>query len=287
MWYRRSGGSTRSCHSESQPRTSGEQGKANGVSARDNLTLPQIYEAALSPVIKGQLKAIGQRVHDLVTPSLDEARAAGSEAARREILMAAHTLALSVFESECLGYFHNVPGGLDLLASLACKPGCTFCCELRVEVTALEAVAIWGELTGAAFEPVRQAVTSKGPRTQNLDDEGRRQARIPCALLKDGMCSVYANRPYACRGMFATDAKDCEAVMTAPPGAALPPVQSPAVPRALSAIFYAGVNAALKDRGLQHDGLELNSAVATLIDRPAALGEWLAGKPVFPVPGSS
>ncbi|HEX9461525.1 MAG TPA: YkgJ family cysteine cluster protein [Alphaproteobacteria bacterium] len=254
------------------------------MSTRDNLSLPKAYNAALSPVIKGQLKAIGERVRDLVTPSLDEARAADSEAAKREILMAAHTVALSVFESECLGYFHNVPGGLDLLNSLACRAGCTFCCELRVEVTALEAAAIWGELAGSAFEPVRQAVTGTGPRTQNLGDESRRQARIPCGLLKDGMCSVYASRPYACRGMFATSAKDCEAVMTAPAGARLPPVQSPAVPRALSAMFFVGVNAALKDRGLQHDGLELNSAVATLIQRPAALGEWLAGKKVFPVP---
>jgi hypothetical protein len=214
------------------------------VSARDSLALPKVFEAALSPAIKGQLKAIGQRAHDLVTPSLDEARASTSEAARREILMAAHTLALSVFESECLGYFHNVPGGLDLLNSLACKAGCTFCCELRVEVTALEAVAIWD----------------------------------------DGTCAVYASRPYACRGMFSVSAADCEAVMTTRPGAALPPVKSPAVPRALSAIFFAGVNAALKDKGLQHDGLELNSAVATLIARPAALDEWLAGKKVFPVP---
>jgi len=254
------------------------------VSARDTLNLPARFDKALSPIIKDQLRAIGQRVYDLVAAALHDARAAGSDDARREHLMAAHTMALSIFESECLGYFHNVPGGLDLLNSLACKAGCTFCCELRVEVTALEAVAIWGASTKPDMAPVRSRVIAAAQRTQSMNDEARRQARIRCGFLQDGVCAAYASRPYACRGMFATDARDCEAVMTTPAGLPLPPVRSPAVPRALSGIFFAGVNAALKDAGLQHDGLELNSAVAALLERPETFGRWFAGDKAFPVP---
>ena len=254
------------------------------MSARASIALPKVFAAALSPGLKTQLVAIGQRVYDLVAPALDEARNASGDTACREALMGAHDMAVSVFESECLGYFHNVPGGLDVLNALDCKAGCTFCCELRVEVTALEAVAVWGETAAAGFEGVRDAVVEKGPQTQKLNDERRRQARISCGLLRDGMCSVYANRPYACRGMFSMSAADCEAVMTAPPRSRLPAVRSPAVPRALAGIFFVGVNAALKDKRLQHDSLELNSAVATLVARPAALEEWLQGKRVFPIP---
>ena len=254
------------------------------MSARDTLKLPARFDKALSPIIKAQLHAIGQRVYDLVAMALGDVRAADSDRLRRDRLIAAHTMALSVFESECLGYFHNVAGGLDLFKSLACKAGCTFCCELRVEVTALEAVAIWGAAAGPDMEPVRDAIIATGKRTQSMSDEARRQARIRCGFLKDGVCAAYQSRPYACRGMFATDARDCEAVMTTPAGLPLPPVRSPAVPRALSGIFFAGVNAALQDAGLQHDTLELNSAVAQLIEHPDTFARWLAGEKAFPSP---
>jgi hypothetical protein len=253
------------------------------MSARSAIRLPKQFRAAVDKAIQDQLVAIGQRVYDLVAPSVDEARGSGNAAAKRDVLMAGHAAAVSVFESECLGYFHNVRGGLDVLNALACKAGCTFCCELRVEVTALEAVAIWGELAAGGNEFVARNVTDTAPRTQNLDDERRRQARIPCGLLREGNCATYASRPYACRGMYSMSAVECQAVMLAPPRAPLPVIRSPAVPRALAGIFFVGINAALKDKRLQNDTLELNSAVAALIARPAALDDWLEGKKVFPV----
>ncbi len=248
---------------------------------KDKIRLTAELEQVLSPAIKDQLRAIGGRVYDIVGPAIDQARRAQEDAARGEALADAHAVAAAIFESECLGYFHNVPGGADLLKSLACKPGCTFCCELKVEITALEATAIWAGLQGPDWARQRETIVATAPRTGRLDTERRRRARIPCALLAEGQCAVYPSRPYACRGMFATSASDCERVMTTPAGKPLPPVRSPAVPRALATVFGAGANAALADKGVQHDFLELNAALATLIQRPAALGDWLSGQRVF------
>ena len=254
---------------------------------KDQIRLTDMLEQMLSPVLKDQLRLIGGRVYDVVGPAVDQARRAGDEAGRCQAFAEAHAVAGAIFESECMGYFHNVPGGLDLLNSLACTAGCTFCCELKIEITAFEAAAIWAGLQGPGQQHRRDAVVTVAPRTAALDTEARRRARIPCALLDEGRCAPYAARPYVCRGMFATDAADCERVLTAPAGLPLPPVRSPAVPRALATVFGSGANAALADKGLQHDFLELNSALATLIREPAAFRDWLAGKKVFTpaVPG--
>jgi len=245
------------------------------------IRLNNVFEQMLSPVIKDQLRAIGGRVYDVIAPAVDQARRETDVARQREAFVDAHALAAAIFESECSGYFHNIPGGLDLFKSLACKSGCSFCCELKVEITAFEAAAIWAGLQGDEWARQRGALAATGPRTGPLDSEERRRARIPCALLVDGQCAVYEFRPYGCRGFFATDAADCERVLKTPPGVTLPPVRSPAVPRALASAFAGGANAALADKGLQHDYLELNSALATLVGRPAAFGEWLAGGRVF------
>jgi len=245
------------------------------------IRLTEVFEQMLSPVLKDQLRAIGGRVYEIVAPAVDQARRETDETRQRDAFVDAHGLAATIFEAECNGYFHNVPGGLDLLKSLACKAGCAFCCELKVEITAFEAAAMWAGLQGDEWGQQRGALTAVGARTAPLDTEGRRRARIPCALLVDGQCSVYAFRPYGCRGFFATSAADCESVLKAPIGRPLPPVQSPAVPRALATVFGAGVNAALADKGLQHDFLELNSALATLIGRPDAFAAWLGGGRVF------
>lgn len=252
------------------------------MTAKDRIRLPQMYEQNLGGQIKSQLRAIGVRIYNIVAPAIQEARSAADEPASLRPLAAAHDTAIAVFESESLGYFHNVAGGLELLRSLACKAGCAFCCNLKVDITALEAAVLWAGLAGDAHAAQRQALVETAPRTMGLDTEGRRQARIPCALLVEGSCSVYAHRPYGCRGLFSTNAADCERVLLTAPGVPLPPIRSPSVPRGLSAIFGAGVNAALEDCGLQSDFLELNSALATFINRPTTLQDWLAGLRVFP-----
>ena len=257
------------------------------MSRRDDLKLARVFEETLDAPIKAQLRAIGARVYDLVSPAVAEARAAAEPAERLRTLAGAHEATISVFESECEGYFHNVPGGLDVKRSLACRAGCSFCCYLKVELTAFEAVAIWATLAGDAFAAQRAAAVKAAPQVGLLDTEARRVQRIPCPLLVNGECSVYAARPHACRGFFSLSAQECEAVLQAPAGATLPPIRSPAVPRALASAFAAGINAALADNRMQHDLLELSAALARLEARPTALADWLAGQRVFDptVPG--
>jgi len=245
--------------------------------SRTAITLPGSIEALDNEPVKAQLRAIGERVRDIVTAGITLARSEGT----LDKLLAAHAVAVKVFEAESAGYFHHVSGGEALKASLACAPGCVFCCHLHVEVTPLEAVALWHALGDTPHERQRRAVTELAPRVAGLTPEPRRAARLPCPLLAEGQCSVYETRPFACRGLYSTSAAACEAVLNTPLGLPLPSIRSPAVPRALSAILGVGINAGLGDAGLQNQTLELVTALDTLARDPGAASRWLAGERVF------
>jgi hypothetical protein len=76
--------------------------------------------------------------------------------------------------------------------AFACRAGCDSCCHARFGVYAAEA------------EPIRRALADLSRRTPDLRARIRAQADDPahqhhCALLVDGACAVYAERPLICR----------------------------------------------------------------------------------------
>lgn len=245
--------------------------------SRAAITLPGIIEALDNEPVKAQLRAIGERVRDIVAAGIDMARSEGTLAS----LLDAHAVAVKVLEAESAGYFRHVSGGEALKAALACAPGCTFCCYLYVEVTPLEAVALWHALRDDRYAAQRQAIAAAAPRVVGLGPEPRRAARLPCPLLANGQCTAYETRPFACRGLYSTSAQACEAVLATPLGLPLPAIRSPAVPRALAAVLGVGINAALGDAGLQNRTLELVAALDTLERTPAAAARWFKGEAIF------
>jgi hypothetical protein len=72
---------------------------------------------------------------------------------------------------------------------MRCGPGCTQCCRARPRVLGVEADRIAGAL--ARLEPaVRERVRAQADDPEHADW---------CALLVDGRCSVYDERPLLCR----------------------------------------------------------------------------------------
>jgi uncharacterized protein len=76
-------------------------------------------------------------------------------------------------------------------AAFACRPGCDRCCHQRFAVFEVEAA------------PIRRALAQLETADPALRQRIRAQAHDPsataCALLVDGRCSVYAERPLICR----------------------------------------------------------------------------------------
>lgn len=87
---------------------------------------------------------------------------------------------------------------------MACKAGCSHCCYMPAMIGATEAAQIARE-TGAPMSTPAYQYPPKG----NTAFDG-----VACTFLVDGGCSIYANRPFACRIHFIVDRDNtlCEIV---------------------------------------------------------------------------
>ena len=96
----------------------------------------------------------------------------------------------------------------------ACHVGCSWCCRgLEVEVRLAEAARLAYRARRDPRLEVRVRETAK--RVARLDAAGRLKAGVPCAFLDEasGACSVYEDRPLACRAYRSRDAGWCRSLV--------------------------------------------------------------------------
>jgi Fe-S-cluster containining protein len=96
----------------------------------------------------------------------------------------------------------------------ACHVGCSWCCRgLEVEIRPAEAVRLAHRARRDPRLEVRVRETAK--RVARLDAGGRLKAGVPCAFLDEasGACSVYEDRPLACRSYRSRDAGWCRSIV--------------------------------------------------------------------------
>lgn len=84
---------------------------------------------------------------------------------------------------------------------VACRSGCSACCKMNVSITVLEAERL-AEVSGKRVARVLKPGMHKQDRF----------AGVPCPFLRGDKCSVYADRPFACRAhfSFAADSYACQ-----------------------------------------------------------------------------
>ncbi|WP_234461062.1 YkgJ family cysteine cluster protein [Burkholderia pseudomallei] len=80
--------------------------------------------------------------------------------------------------------------------NVACKRGCSHCCHVAVAVTVPEAEAI-GKRIGR--------IPRKVPLRMDAKIGVESGYHNPCTFLRNGECSIYANRPLACRIQYSLD----------------------------------------------------------------------------------
>jgi hypothetical protein len=169
-------------------------------------------------------------------------------------------------------------------ATLACAPGCAFCCYHPVDITPPEAFAIIASLqttlTPAAYNATSTRITAQADRISGLSYEEHAQARLPCALLVDGKCSVYPCRPFACRAWNSTSAARCEAIFThGNPVTMLPPLDM----RTYGTVWDVarGLTDGLQQSRLDGKSYEIHSILQRVLATPEAAQRWTQGEDVF------
>jgi Fe-S-cluster containining protein len=76
--------------------------------------------------------------------------------------------------------------------ALPCKSGCSDCCHMPVVISEVEAIQI-AKSTGAKMRKSGISYSAVGKSSLSA---------TACSFLEAGKCSIYQNRPYACRVYF-------------------------------------------------------------------------------------
>jgi Fe-S-cluster containining protein len=142
-----------------------------------------------------------------------------------------------------------------------CKPGCTYCCHARVEVSDPEALYIaWHvqHLPAARKAPLIERLHMKAAE---FDEAAKAEVDAsgpqPCAFLQNGLCSIYSIRPSVCRKAHSLSVKACETQASHIPQNLTRAVQSEAL--------MAGTNEAYRSVSLPASRYELSVAVLSAL----------------------
>src|SRR5512133_962763 len=165
---------------------------------------------------------------------------------------------------------------------LACGKGCEHCCWSTVGVMATEAIhlaeQLRAELSEEEFAELREKANDHTERLQVMERGERLEARVPCALLRDGACSVYPHRPLVCRWACSPSLESCLDHLVYRTSTYLEmeevryqPVQE----------VWRGHREGLREAGLDASLLALNGALAVALATPDAAQRYLAGEPIF------
>jgi Fe-S-cluster containining protein len=172
---------------------------------------------------------------------------------------------------------------------IACRIGCTFCCFNQVEVTPPEALLIGNYVAQNFSSEAKDGLMARVNRALNFKAGkskkkiARLRHKLPCPLLQDEKCSVYAVRPLVCRAMHALVAGACETELRQ---AKLGPGEFYAHRYEFAWSISSGLQNGCREAGCQTGVLDLDAALRDFFRQGKAGERWLAGKQVFRLPSN-
>jgi Fe-S-cluster containining protein len=167
-------------------------------------------------------------------------------------------------------------------AGAECQAGCVSCCYLMVLGSPFEVFSIARHLLDTKTPAELEGLKERLRRVAEVpvDAALRVKAKTPCALLENGRCSAYEQRPAVCRMMLSQSRAACDACLKGA-GGSIPYVGQPSK---FAGAMQMGIDYALiARRNLPTEGAELSRALLiALADYQGVLTHWLQGKDPFP-----
>ena len=168
--------------------------------------------------------------------------------------------------------------------TLECERGCNYCCHQRVEVRPYEAFVMADHIrTHMRVEQqtdVASKIAANRARIAPLAPLQHTQANIPCALLVDGACSVYAARPAACRKYYSLSVDTCRAAFLHPTEPLIGPLEDDGLRLAGNAVAL-GYARGVEESGRDAQRYELHAALLEALENPKAAKRYRDGKKAF------
>ncbi len=168
---------------------------------------------------------------------------------------------------------------------LACKQGCSWCCNFSVDARPVEIFNIEQHIqqhfSAQQLQALRSEITANSKVLAPLDDIERMQHNIKCPFLQQGSCSIYAARPQTCRNYHATSSAGCQQSFEQPDNFDIAPEYAPLVYQTGAAQVDA-FSQAVSDAGFDIQAYELNGALLEMLSQPQAVrARFDAGLPAF------
>ncbi len=258
-----------------------EMGHKPGRATVDKPRSSQEFLDQLSPAMRPDFFRLFEETRAITRDELAVFRA-GPEAERLDSIGSMARARHADLEAAVDAAFSASPDGEETRRAIACRKGCYFCCHVHVQATIPDAILVASAIRDGTVEDFSPAIRDTAARIAGLDADQRYRQAIPCPMLKEGACGIYAVRPTACRAYLATDARQCEASLDqARAGGTPAAVESLAYPQQLSAAINGGVLEGCGEAGLQNCAVELTEAVDLILREPSIVDRWLSGEAVF------
>ena len=168
--------------------------------------------------------------------------------------------------------------------SVACARGCSYCCHLRVEIRPHEAFVlahhVQTKLGSDARARALEKIDDNLARLAALTPAQHIRAGIPCALLHDGICSVYDARPAACRKYYSISLMVCRDAFNDTAAPLTGEIENEQVRLAGNAVAL-GFAKGLEEAGYDTALYELHYALKRALQDPKAEKRYRAGKRAF------
>ena len=169
-------------------------------------------------------------------------------------------------------------------ARFACRAGCSLCCSLRVDVFAHDvfhlARHILVHFPDGELDALLTRLAAHAEKVLPLTPFGHATQNIPCPMLREGCCSVYAARPHSCRRHHSLDFAACQYTYDHPTDLETPAAHDGPLYRTLSAAMQQDIEA-YAERGFDYTIYELGTALLEALTDPASWTRWRGGETAF------
>jgi Fe-S-cluster containining protein len=161
---------------------------------------------------------------------------------------------------------------------LACREGCSLCCEsLRVDVFAHEvfliAHYIRSHFSEEQLSDLLARLEEHAATVLPLTPFEHATRNVPCPLLIDHRCSVYAARPHSCRRHHSLDLAACQFTFDHPTDLEAPAAHDRELFRALSGMMQVNIEA-YAEAGFDYTIYELGTALREALSDEGAFMRW-------------
>lgn len=165
-------------------------------------------------------------------------------------------------------------------SELACRKGCAYCCHSFVGVIPPEVFRLADAVrAGREGTSGAEAVRHRCEPLKGFGPQDRIGRKLPCPLLVDGLCSVYADRPTVCRQTTSMALTACVDEYENRDRSAVIPVSPLHLAHAGNA--HVALLGAIQSVGFSADAYELSAALDIALAAPDAERRWLAGENLF------